>query len=246
MTSLGDDNAASVFPHVPSDVLSDEILERWRVSFSPFDPPTPHHHPKLLFPPLDCPALLAPSKSAAADPDFLNEPNTTFDAVCASPDFTLNPVELGFIPTESWKDERVTFGTVVKNFFNRKTGGMCRFTHKLFNALRIVQGGAVSSQFVGVKWVNDAIIKVDKIAFARLLGIKVVEGSLFHRQGNFPSHGFIELLPTDARLVLPDEELKDVDFDRVRLVTHTAGEFVRGTRPNVEARCKWINSRKSE
>jgi hypothetical protein len=245
MMSLDDDNAASVFPHVPSQALVDEILERWRLSFVPFERPTGHHHPKLLFPPLDRAALFAPSKSGTANAGILDERDAAFDAVCANTEITLNPVELGFIPAKTWKDERVTFGEVVANFFKKKTGGTCRFPHKLFNALRIVQSGAVTSEFVGVEWLTDGIIKVDKVAFARLLGIKVVEGSLFHKQGNFPSHGFIEVLPRDATFVLSHEQLKGVDFDRVRLVTHTAGEFMRGSRPDIDLRCKWINSRRS-
>jgi hypothetical protein len=225
--------------------LADEILERWRLSCPPFDAPTPHHDPNLLLPPLERVPLLAPARSAVAIRDFLNEPDAAFDAVCANPDIALNPVELGFIPAHSWQDERVTFGDIVTNFFKKKTGGTCRFLHKLFNALRIVQCGAVSSQFVGVEWVTDRIIKVDKVAFPRLLGIKIADGSLFHKQGNFPSHGFVEVLPTDARFVLSHEEMKDVDFERVRLVTHTAGQFMRGCGQEMDGRCKWINSRRS-
>jgi hypothetical protein len=28
--------------------------------------------------------------------------------------------------------------------------------------------------------------------FAKLLDVKIIDGSLFHHQGNFSSHGFIE------------------------------------------------------
>jgi hypothetical protein len=62
-----------------------------------------------------------------------------------------------------------------------------RFLHKLVNALKITELDRSNFSLVGVAWVNDNVIKVDKVKFARFLGIKSVDGSLFHKQGNSPS-----------------------------------------------------------
>jgi hypothetical protein len=87
---------------------------------------------------------------------------------------------------------------------------MTRFLHKLFNALKISEVRPSLYPFVGVQWVTDTILKVDKARFARLLGTKCIDGALFHQQGNFPSHGFAELRIEEARAAIPRELLSDV------------------------------------
>jgi hypothetical protein len=59
--------------------------------------------------------------------------------------------------------------------------------------------------------------------FARLLDVKAIDGSFFHKQGNFPLHGFVELGEPEARGIC---SLEGVDFDNVRLLMHAEGVFV--------------------
>jgi hypothetical protein len=87
-------------------------------------------------------------------------------------------------------------------------------------------------------------LRIDKRAFARLLAIKTVDGSLFHQQGNFPSHGFCELSEKTGLKFVPREVLEGVDFDNVRLLVHQDRVFKRGcTEADIE-RCKWMSVRK--
>jgi hypothetical protein len=159
--------------------------------------------------------------------------------MCADPDVMFNPARLGFIPHDFWPNEDVTFGDLVSDYFQRKNTSTSRFAHKLFNALRISDEDPFYSDFLGVEWVGDRVLKVDKRIFARLLGVRAIDGYLFHQQGNFPSHGFVELSETDARQSLPAEELEGVDYEIVRLLVHQKGIFVRGCSDKVFRQCRW-------
>jgi hypothetical protein len=133
---------------------------------------------------------------------------------------------------------------MVTNFFQKKNSASSRFSHKLYNALKMATEDSFYVDFLGVEWVTDSILKVDKRLFGRLLGIQRIDGSLFHQQGNFPSHGFIELSEKDARQYLTDADLEGVDYDNVRLLTHQPGAFRRGSTENDMIHCKWTSYRK--
>jgi hypothetical protein len=165
-------------------------------------------------------------------------------AACRDPHFALNPVLVGFIPTTSWADKHFRFGELVREFFQRKNNANCRFSHKLFNALQLSQTGAEWAKLVGVSWLNDTILRVDKRAFARLLGIRSIDGSLFHQQGNFPSHGFIEIGAGDVRDMCPaDLDLSGVDFENVRLLFHAEKAFRRGCTEGDIDMCRWAGTK---
>lgn len=145
-----------------------------------------------------------------------------------------NPKRLGFLPSTFWKDGEATLGQLCSEFFRRKNNSNCRFPHKLYNALVLSEQGDWLVNVVGVQWIDDRTIKVNRERFARLLGIKSIEGSLFNKQGNFPSHGFVEVDPIVVRSKFPD-----FDFRSDRLIVHEAGIFVRGcTEQNITS-CKW-------
>jgi hypothetical protein len=200
--------------------------------------PPPELSPLLEFPRLDCKPLLC-KVSARAGPEF------DFQAACADRSLTFHPTDLGFLPTP-WPDRKRTFGDLVNDFFTRKSSASSRFLHKLYNALTIAELDAAYFGLVGVAWVTDRVFKVDKVRFARLLGIKTIDGSLWHKQGNFPSHGFVEVSPADARRNLTPEQLEGVDFDVVRMVTHEANVFTRGVPPDIDERCRWNGRKKDE
>ena len=169
----------------------------------------------------------------------------TFYAVCNDISMRFNPKRIGFIPPNLWEDREMTFGECVNDFFQRKNNANSRFSHKLFNALKLSEYNPIYTAFVGVKWLTDTILRVDKRAFARLLGIRSIDGSLFHQQGNFPSHGFFEIGAGDVQKYCPPNlDMTGVDFENVRLLIHTDNLFKRGcTEADIE-NCRWANTRK--
>jgi hypothetical protein len=173
------------------------------------------------------------------------DPDGDFRSACINGDLTFNPYELGFLPSV-WANRPHTFGDLVTDFFRRKCSAKTRFLHKLFYAIRISEVDCAYFPLVGVQWESERIIKVDKYKFARLLGIKTIDGSLFHRHGNFPSHGFTEVGPIDARDALGPGAIEDVDFDNVRLVVHGSGAFAKGCGPEIEGQCAWVNTRRGQ
>jgi len=172
------------------------------------------------------------------------ETDSSFKTICGDENVKFNPHRLGFIPLKFWPDRDFSFGELVRDFFQRKNNANSRFSHKLFNALKIAQTDSFYVEFLGVEWITDKVLRVDKRIFARLLGIKTIDGSLFHQQGNFPSHGFVELDTIESSKHVSSEDLKTVDYERVRLFIHQPGVFVRGCDENVIESCKWIPSRK--
>jgi hypothetical protein len=188
-------------------------------------------HPRPVFP-------------KAVPPD-VGLSNYTFDFACRDANLHFNARALGFLPEAVWPDEETTFGDVVYRFFQRKNNANCRFSHKLFNALKLAELNQVYSELTGLYWLNDIILRVDKRSFARLLGIQSVEGALFHQQGNFPSHGFFEIGSGDREQYCPpDLDLTGVDFHNVRLLFHTENQFRRGCTGHDIEQCRWANNRR--
>jgi hypothetical protein len=167
-----------------------------------------------------------------------------FAQVCNDRNIKFNPRQMGFIPRNFWLNQDFTFGELVSDFFQRKNNSNSRFSHKLYNALKIANEDPFYVEFLGVEWVSERILKIDKRVFARLLGIQTVDGSLFHQQGNFPSHGFVELSEREARAGLSDAEMEAVDYENVRLLTHQPGIFTRDCTEEDIARCKWVSPRR--
>ena len=170
--------------------------------------------------------------------------DSDFNLNCEECEFVINPQKLGFIPPNSWMDKEITFGYLVSSFFQKRNNASSRFSHKLYNALRLSSAYPNLAPYIGVEWITPTILKVNKYTFARLLKIKTIDGSLFHQQGNFPSHGFVELTEKESHECLTSEQLEDVDYESVRLLKHPAGIFTKDCTGSDIADCKWINSRR--
>jgi hypothetical protein len=166
--------------------------------------------------------------------------NAAYEAALASSSLSLSPQALGFLPSNYWLTADTTFGEFVTKFLQRKNNANCRFPHKLYNALAVVDHSPSMFPLLGVQWVTDRIFKVDKFIFGRVLGIMAVDGGLVHRQGNFPSHGFAELSLAEVDQLRGGFDLSDVDLDRVRLLYHKGNSFAKGTTEDAVTRCKWI------
>jgi hypothetical protein len=180
--------------------------------------------------------MLAPVNSKQ-----IQQEETLFASAIHDPSISFSPHVLGFIPYKLWQDRFYTFGELVTDFFQRKNHSSCRFSYKLYNALKLSILSPNISSLVGVKWLSDKIIRVDKRNFARLLGIKSVDGSLFHQQGNFTSHGFCEITAEEVHIKCPKVDLTGVDFDNVRLLYHLEGVFVTSATENDIVNCRWTS-----
>lgn len=158
-----------------------------------------------------------------------------FEAAASNTSWKLNPRQLGLIPSQRWSDvQEINFPDLITTFFHRKNSSSSRFIHKLYNALRISEAYPHYKNIVGICWVNDDVFLINKIIFARLLGIKAIDGSLFNQQGNFPSHGFIELEANQARKIFPD-----IDLSVERLIKHHNRGFYRKCKEDDIIGCKW-------
>jgi hypothetical protein len=173
----------------------------------------------------------------------LGKTDAEFNNLVKDPTIVVNPGKLGFIPQSSWPNQETTLGAVILLFFHKRNSPGCRFSHKLYNALRLSLSFPDLKEFLGIEWLTRTILRVNKLAFARLLKIKAIDGSLFHQQGNFPSHGFVEIGVNETQALSP-ELLVGVDFDTVRLLKHVDGTFTSECSQSEIENCKWVNCRK--
>jgi hypothetical protein len=171
-------------------------------------------------------------------------PDDRFEEVLADTSEIVNPRQLGFIPVSAWLDQDMTFGQLVESFFQRKNCSQGRFSHKLFNALRLATAAPHLVRFIGVDWVTRDVIRVHKLVFGRLLKIKAIDGSLFHQQGNFPTYGFAELTEHDARNLCSSDLLLGIDYETVRLLRHSEGKFTKDSTGDDVEKEQWASPRR--
>jgi hypothetical protein len=189
------------------------------------------------------PRIKKPSQAKCL-PELLSgtgpESNERFEEAMADPVQSISPRMLGFMPSSYWLNTSISFGDLVIKFFHRKNNSACRFPHKLYNALTLVENTPCMFALVGVRWITDTAFLVDKLIFGRLLGIQSFDGGLFHRQGNFPSHGFRSLHPDQlAAIQSPGFDSNMVDYDRYRVMEHSTGLFKRAVSDDFFETCKW-------
>lgn len=186
-----------------------------------------------------------PSNHPRAPPPEEGSEDERFYNACSDKTFVLNPCSMGFIPSKYWPDENIPFGDIVADFFQRKNNVNCRFSHKLFNAIQISKNFPDLKFFSGVEWLGSKVLKVNKNQFARLLGIHSIDGSLFHQQGNFTTHGFVEISEEEASKIV-GEDIGRIDFDKVKLLIHQNGVFVRDVTEDQLNQCKWVSTKKRD
>jgi hypothetical protein len=168
------------------------------------------------------------------------ESNDAFEEAIRDPIQSISPRTLGFMPSSYWLNTSISFGDLVQKFFHRKNNSSCRFPHKLFNALLLVEANPPLFSLIGVKWLTDSTFLVDKYVFGRLLGILSFDGGLFHRQGNFPSHGFVEVTLSEVSQIKAEGfDPTGIDSDRYRVLRHSSGQFTKGVTEEFFTYCKW-------
>ncbi|EAY19247.1 hypothetical protein TVAG_214720 [Trichomonas vaginalis G3] len=185
-----------------------------------------------------------PSNAPEVLPPEPGSEDALFEEKCKDKNFVINPAKIGFIPSKFWPDKNFAFGDIVADFFQRKNNANCRFSHKLYNAIQISKNLPDLQIFTGVEWVGKYVLKVNKNRFARLLGIHSIDGSLFHQQGNFSTHGFIEVGGEEAKRLIGEAEFNAMNVEVVRLLMHQNGIFNRDTTEEELENCKWVNYRK--
>lgn len=163
----------------------------------------------------------------------------SFEELVLDPSITISPLRLGFIPSSTWSSDSIAFGTLVSSFFRRRNSTTSKFPFKLYNALKITELLPEFYPHIGIRWIDNEIIWVDREKFARLIGVKTVEGGLFHQQGNFPSHGFVELSFEESERVSAKYGLGPINLSVMRLVRHVNGDFRRGCKESDIDKCKW-------
>ncbi|OHS97913.1 hypothetical protein TRFO_35789 [Tritrichomonas foetus] len=162
-----------------------------------------------------------------------------FDKVVADHTITINPKRMDFIPASAWQNENVAFGVLVTTFFRKRNSMHCKFPNKIFNALKLSSFMPEFIPHIGVEWVTETVFRVDRVAFARLLGVRAIEGGLFHQQGNFPSHGFYELPFAESDQLSRTYGFGPADLSQVRFMTHSSGMFKRSSTEMDIEKCKW-------
>lgn len=165
----------------------------------------------------------------------------SFEDLCSDPTITINPHHLQFIPSTSWSNDSISFGLLLATFFRKRNSSNCTFPYKLYNALRLATCCPEFIPHTGIQWVTDNIIRVDRVIFARLIGVKTIEGSLFHQQGNFPSHGFEELSFQESNELSHNLGFGPADLSVVRFVRHEKGGFTRNSNEADLEKLKWVN-----
>ena len=185
-------------------------------------------------------------KNKIAAPILGSPEDEQFYALCTNPDVKFNPKQLNFIPTAFWpNDQDYSFGDIVESFFRLKNNSNARFPHKLYNALILTSTFPELIPFIGLTWLTSDVIRVDTIPFARFLNIKSINGSLFHAQGNFPTHGFVEIKSIQDALKrgIEQTQLQTIDFDKVRILYHAENLFTTASTEEDIAKIKWISKK---
>lgn len=157
-----------------------------------------------------------------------------FTTATTSDKCVIHADRLNLVPASLWRAVGpVSFGFMVETHFQRRNHAPSRFILKLFNALRITDDNPALYQFMGVKWVNDVVICLNKFAFGQLLGISQpsTDGALLNAQGNFTTHGFVEVTRCDHLAQLNvNEDLVAVhrqDDNNCKFLVHAKGLLTR-------------------
>ncbi|OHT02325.1 hypothetical protein TRFO_07143 [Tritrichomonas foetus] len=114
---------------------------------------------------------------------------------------------------------------IITEFFRKKAGRKLTFQFKLFNALSLTLFYPDLYPYFGVQWISPNIFKVNKQIWSNVVSVKAVNGSLFNRQGAFPTHGFEQLKLEEIKENVIPGSLEGVDDDNVRIFRHKGKLF---------------------
>lgn len=228
----------------PLELQTDESISKMSYEFSQFDKlfnyDTLFQHDEFIQEP-----PTSTNNNIPSDNSFEN-----LQEAINNQSLLISPQQLGFYPIQYWSSNtpyKMTFGTVVKKFFQCRRNKNTIFIFKLYNLLLLSDKRPEFADIIGIKWVSNEIFKVNIQKFANVLGLKPVStlGALFHLQGNFPTHGFINVeyneLVKKGILVQNNK----YDYKEERYLKHSTGEFVRDLNPEtLYTICRYRNEKK--
>lgn len=154
--------------------------------------------------------------------------------------FIINPMALGFLPTDYWTPVNTPLIDILLQFFRSRSTKKLKFEHKLWNALVLSQVYPNLYPIIGVCWASNTVIKVNRELYGSLINVARPSSSLFNMQGSFVTHGFREIYKNEAiKYGVSLDALTDVDECIVRLFIHNDRHFrATATRDEVSL-CKW-------
>ena len=161
--------------------------------------------------------------------------DVNFMRAVLSPLCKVYPEEMGLLPRKFWAGINcVRFGELVEVFFQRRNHANSRFIFKLIDALLMVEDNPELYPLIGVKWITPQVMMVNKRVFAQLLGVSQssADGALLNAQGNFSTHGFVEITSAFHMMQLQIRP-QDIAAHRdnpsnVRFLIHARGRLYQG------------------
>ena len=135
---------------------------------------------------------------------------------------TLDVHAAQFVPHEYWLlQKRIwTVRELMTSYFRLRTAKHATFQYKLANALKLTASHPDLFRVIGVMWVTDRVIMVNKSILSKLLGVGKATTAIFSTQGVFLTHGFVEVPPACVNPL----------FDRIPNYNHGSCKFF--TRPD--------------
>ena len=121
----------------------------------------------------------------------------TFEEAYSNKALTINPFELELVPRSYWfhLPREIVFKSIIDDYFKQKRCKYGTFIFKLYNILVITSKIPALEFAMGARWVGPRVIEVSRKGVLNVFNIqeKNVDGALFHKQGNFQTHNFIEI-----------------------------------------------------
>ena len=121
----------------------------------------------------------------------------TFEDVYNDETCIINPTAIHLLPEKYWSQQppTLTFAQIVNSYFKQNRTQNSTFMLKLYNLLLISINYPILENALGVRWANDNVIEISRSGLVNIFNLRenTVDGSMFHRQGNFPTHKFIEI-----------------------------------------------------
>ena len=159
-------------------------------------------------------------------------------------DISINPRNLGFIPTRYWPEGNFLIRDLVSDYFQQPCSSNSRFSHKLFNALQKVNSDPFYSTFFGVEWLNETVLLINGPLFSFILGYNNYETELFGQGGQMDIHGFVELNQEQALSCVDESQLENVDFNTTRIFIHNAAIFTKSSTQDDIVNARWSRKKR--
>lgn len=190
-------NASNVYSSMKSNVGTDY--------YDPMNFSIPDDDMTFNFNSLDCSQLTLAPFDDSGMPYSMSEENAnfqpaqvpTFEDVYNDETCVINPTQIHLLPEKYWAQQSptLTFAQIVNSYFKQNRTQNSTFMLKLYNLLLISINYPILEKALGVRWVNDNVIEVSRSGLVNIFNLRenTVDGSMFHRQGNFSTHKFIEV-----------------------------------------------------